>query len=423
MFQVTDLSLRNAYVGVAGIVFFVMTLFFARRTKWFWGLIAVAIVSMVLALGDFSGIYRAVYHLPGFGLFRHPAFFRGYGMLCILLIAGFSLPKWLDGSLSFSKSFVAVFLGLLLVCVGIAWSITESELVQKTLKEIVDGGEFPAHGFGSQLFVNACLLLSLILLTYALSKAFSLNRFAALTLFVLADLLAQTRLSAPTTLYHSVDYAETKSYFEEIERLPSHNQDFNTTPLKMLDESADLLNTEALVSNVSTFNRRISSVGENPLRFRAFDQAKDSGMLAWVLENPLMYFPERICLDGDSVGPGCIFSTSVHLDNIGNECTLDSVIVDYNRYGALVANPTEHGRWLILNSNYHHLWTAEMNDKSLPIVRVNHLAMGVFIPSQTSGEIQFVFDSPALPWAVALAFVGVIALVIVLWRSRKRTSV
>jgi uncharacterized membrane protein YfhO len=146
-------------------------------------------------------------------------------------------------------------------------------------------------------------------------------------------------------------------------------------------------------------------------------------MLAWVLENPLMYFPERICLDGDSVGPGCIFSTSVHLDNIGNECTLDSVIVDYNRYGALVANPTEHGRWLILNSNYHHLWTAEMNDKSLPIVRVNHLAMGVFIPSQTSGEIQFVFDSPALPWAVALAFVGVIALVIVLWRSRKRTSV
>jgi hypothetical protein len=55
---------------------------------------------MVLALGDYSGIYQWVYHLPGFGLFRHPAFFRGYSILCMLLIGGFAISRHLSGELS-----------------------------------------------------------------------------------------------------------------------------------------------------------------------------------------------------------------------------------------------------------------------------------------------------------------------------------
>ena len=419
MFQVTDLSLRNAYVGIAGIVFFIMTLFFARQTKWFWGLVAVVLVSMILALGDFSGIYKAIYHLPGFGLFRHPAFFRGYGMLGILLMAGFSMPKWLDGKLLVPRHGMVVSMALLVICMGIAWSITTPELIQKTLVEILHEGEFPSHGFGSQLFVNAAILLFLVVLAVMVTKGFALTRFNALMMFVVLDLFIQTRLSAPTTLYHSVDYSETRDYFNSVEQLPAHDQCCNSTPMKMLDESAAILKTSALVSNVSTFNKRISSVGENPLRFRAFDQAKDSGLLAWVLENPLMYFPERICSDGDSIGPGCIFNTSVHLDNIGRECRLESARVGYNCYEASVDNPTEVERWLVLNANYHHLWKAQINGTSLPISRVNHLAMGVLIPAGTAGTVQFAFYSPALPWAIALAFLGMLGLMIILWRSSK----
>jgi hypothetical protein len=423
MFQITDLSLRNAYVGIAGLVFFLLTLAFVRRSKWFWGLIAVVIVSMILALGDYSGLYRAIYHLPGFGLFRHPAFFRGYAMLGILLLAGFSMSQWLEGKLSVSRSFLVVSFSLLLAFAGIAWALTEPQLIQKTLNEILDAGEFPAHGFGSQLFVNACIVAVLILLTLIVSKVFSMSRFATLILFVTSDLLIQTRLSAPTTLYHSVDYALTKSYFDELEGLPSHDQSCNSLSLKMLDESTGLLKTEALVSNISTFNRRISSVGENPLRFRSFDQAKDSGLLSWVLENKLVYFPERICMDGDSVGPGCIFDAPVHLDNIGDECLLDSVRVGHNQYESFVENPTEDSRWLILNANYHHLWTARLNELNLPITRVNHLAMGVLIPAETSGTIQFTFTSAALPWSIGLALLGIIVLMVILWRTRNWKAV
>lgn len=423
MFQVTDLSLRNAYVGIAGFVFFAMTLIFSRNTKWFWGLVAVVVVSLVLALGDFSGIYQAVYHLPGFGLFRHPSFFRGYAILGMLLLAGFSIPRWLDGHFKFSKTLKLAYALFLVACIIFAWSISEPQLIWKTINEIMACGEFPAHGFGSQLFINASILFLLLVVSITLGAFFRVNRFALLCVFVVSDLFIQTRLSAPTTLYHSVDYAHTAAYFNAIEAFPSHDQTYNETPLKYLDESGGLLKTEALVANVSTYNRRISSVGENPLRFRSYDQAKDSGMLALVLENELIYMPQRLCLDGDSIGRGCIFGVTVHLDNIGREGVVDSVAVGYNQYQAWVHNPADDERWLVLNSNYHQLWTARLNGESLPIVRVNQLAMGVLIPPSSKGFIQFRYNSPALPWSIGFAIIGLFMLLLVLWRARKVATI
>jgi hypothetical protein len=311
---------------------------------------------------------------------------------------------------------------MLLVVGCAAWLSAESGLVNKTIEEVVRGGEFPSHGFASQLFVSSAVTISLIALMLAANRIFKLSRFAALMLFVVLDLMIQTRLTAPTTIYHSVPYAETKAYFDTLDQLPAHDQTANQTPLKLLDESQGLLTSPALVTNISTFNRRVSSVGENPLRFRTFDQAKDSGMLAWVLENPLMYFPYRVCLDGDSIGAGCIFRLPVHLDNVGREGQLENVQVDYNAYRASVNNPTEYSRWLVLNANYHHLWTAKLNGEVLPIERVNHMAMGVLIPAQTAGVVEFQFDSPAIRWAIALALLGLIALAIVLLRTRKAAS-
>jgi hypothetical protein len=423
MFQITDLSLRNAYIGIAGLLFFGATIISSKyRSKWFWGIAVSLVIAMWLAMGDESGIYRMVYHLPGFGLFRHPAFFRGYGILCMLLLAGFSMRQWLNGEAVLNKRFVLIFTGMFLVVACAAWLSTESGMVMKTVEEIARAGEFPSHGFASQLFVNSVLTLLVIGFVLALWRLFSLSRFAVLLLFVVLDLIVQTRLTAPTTIYHSVTYAETKAYFNTLEELPAHDQSANLTPVKLLDETQGLLTSPALVTNISTYNRRISSVGENPLRFRAFDQAKDSGMLAWVLENPLMYFPYRISMDGDSIGAGCIFRLPVHLDNVGREGQLENVQVDYNAYRASVNNPTEYSRWLVLNANYHHLWTAKLNGEVLPIERVNHMAMGVLIPAQTAGVIEFQFDSPAIRWAIAFALLGLTVLAVLLLRTSKAVS-
>ncbi len=407
MFAPTDLSLRNAYIGLGCLVFFVVAITSKKlRNKWFVGLLIGLVLAFWLALGDYSGIYRFTYNLPGFGLFRHPAFFRGYGILCMLLFAGFAMPRWLNGEWHFPKRlFYAMALSLCFVALG-AWFSTDAALVKKTIQEILRAGEFPSHGFASQLFVNCVIILLLLIAIVAMSRIRLITRFSLLLILVALDLVIQTRLSAPTTIYHAVDYDTTAEYFERVSELPSHDQRYNDAPLKGLNESGELLTTPMLEKNVSTFNRRISIEGENPMRFRAFDQSKDDGSLAWVAENPLMYFPYRVCMDGDSVGPGSLFNVPVHLDNIGSECSLQNPRVDYNSYSADVDNPTDSDRWLVLNANYHHLWSASLNGSALPIERVNNVVMGLKIPARTSGLLLFEYNSLALPWAIALSLVG-----------------
>ncbi|MFM9005245.1 MAG: hypothetical protein ACKOSR_07045, partial [Flavobacteriales bacterium] len=135
MFAVTDLSLRNAYIGIAGLVFFIVGLVNRKKSAgWFAGLAIAAFVAMWLALGDYSGIYRMTYHLPGFGLFRHPAFFRGYGMMCMLLIAEFAISSWLKGEWQFPKRGVLFALFALLAACSIAFFNTTPALISKTLR-------------------------------------------------------------------------------------------------------------------------------------------------------------------------------------------------------------------------------------------------------------------------------------------------
>ena len=56
--------------------------------------------------------------------------------------------------------------------------------------------------------------------------------------------------------------------------------------------------------------------------------------------------------------------------------------------------------------------------KTLPIERVNHLAMGVLIPPGSSGVVRFNYESPALPWAILLAAIGCVVLVVIVYKKR-----
>jgi hypothetical protein len=404
MFRLTDLSLRNSYVGWVSFAFFLITLLSSSfRTRWYWPLVSCFVLAMWLAFGDKTFLYRWVYHLPGFGLFRHPSFFRGYAIFCMIVLAGFSLKKWLFEDRPISPVLLRLMVWSLMAVMLISLVAADFQ-VYKTIKEIFHETEFPAQGFWSQLVVNIALMLLLIGAIYFIRKRLQLNLFWSLLLFVTLDLLIQTRLSAPTTLYHRATYGETAQYFRKLEETDQHRQSFNGIPMKLLDESRGLLRTPFLETNISTYNRTISSVGENPFRFRAFDEAKDNGKLEWVLQNPLMYFPSRICLDGDTAAPGCMFQTAIHLDNVGEGCALNDVTVGFNSYSARINNPTEDMRWLVLTANYHHHWRAEFNGVLLPVERVNSLCMGVLVPAQSEGQLVFTYESKPLFWAILVSF-------------------
>jgi hypothetical protein len=420
MFQVTDLSLRNAYIGWAGVGFFVLSVTHRKYwTRWHLGLAVGCVLALWLALGDFSGIYQAVYQLPGFGLFRHPAFFRGYAMLCMLLLAGFAMKDCFDANRFTRSTRNLLFTFIALTCAAScwAWTHTSVESIQRSLHEIATRFEFPAAGFESQLFLNGVLMCALVVIAIGIRMLFKTNAYYLLIGFTALDLFIQTQLTAPTTIHHAITYAQTKDYFQSLENLPPHDQRFNTTPLKELDESQGLLQTAGLDRNLSTYNRTLSSVGENPMRFRSFDAAYRNDHLKWVLENPLIYFPDKLCDGADSLCAGCLYGAPILMDEIGDSASVSNPEIGYNSYSGFVRNDSKQYRWLVLNANYHHLWSAKMNDAELKIVPVNEVVMGVRIPPQTEGIVEFRYESPYLRLSWLLSVLSLIAVLVFLLRK------
>lgn len=93
-FYQTDLSMSNGYFGLIGLLFCGLGLFIKpKKRTLFLGF--TGLFFLVVALGDFSFLRAWLYHyVPMMNLFRYPALFRVFALLCFILIFGFSLQKY-----------------------------------------------------------------------------------------------------------------------------------------------------------------------------------------------------------------------------------------------------------------------------------------------------------------------------------------
>jgi len=419
-FKLTDLSMRNSSFGLLGLVAFIFSLTQLKRTgKYAIPLLFGVVFSMLLAFGDGFFLYKYFYHLPGFGLFRHPSFFRAYAIFCMLLLAGFWFKRVFENN-AFSSNerkavwaIIFIFLGVFVV----AGLNTTSAEFSKNIEQIFDLTEFHSTGFYAHLLVNVVVFFFILGITALLTKVGKLSIFKTLVIFMVLDLGIQARLTAPSTMYYNVEYDEFKNYFNS---LPNElNQNYNNTPFKQLDDTQGLMTTKGIWQNVATFNKTISGVGVNPMRFKTFDNADKNGALERIKENPLFYFPTQVYQLNDTLKAGYIWGAPTPAVIEEHATTINEVKVDYNKFSAKVTNAANKNQWLVLNQNHHYLWKAFFNGTELPIHQVNEMVMGVEIPRNADGVVEFVYDSPKLIYAFIISLMGYLFVFAFLWKNRK----
>jgi hypothetical protein len=396
-FSLTDLSLRNAYAGMAALLAFTAALLLCRSWKpWQWLVFASTVTALMLATGDEGPLFRTAYHLPAFGLFRHPSFFRGYAIFGMLLLAAPVIRSVIRGEIRAARVrlFLLPFAALVLVALIGAALLAPPGDVSIMLKGIRSRMEFPVSGVYSHIALGAALILVLAVLSWLVFRWSGRNVFAAMTVFVFGDMAVQTALTAPTTIHYAVSWSSARDYFRSLPE--SHDQSYNLTPMKLLDDSQGLKSAEGIYLNLATFNKAPSSVGENPLRFRAFDAAREGDVLQWNLENPLFWLVKGYRKSGDTLQHGLAWNVPLRPPVSPDNVNLSRTEMAYNTFRAQVSNRSEYPQWLILNQNYHHLWKARAGDLDLPVFRVNELVMGVLVPSGFSGEVEWTFSSPGL---------------------------
>jgi len=406
-FAQTDLSLRDAYSGwIVLLAFGVVILQWRswRLSQWF--LFSGFLLALLLALGDNGPLFKWAYHLPGFGMFRHPSFFRGYAIFALLLLVAPAVRSWLRGEQHRTMIRALVAGGVILIAIGV-WSasrITVNEL-SSAFDELLNRSEFPASGPHALIVINVIALLVIAFICGLLWRFRAVNGTVAISLFVFADLFVHAVFVSPTTLHYPVQYAETKPFFRELP--DSHDQSRNLTPFSEFNDQQDLKSAPGVYLNLATYHRALSIAGENPMRFKAFDEARDTEVLQYNLSNTLFWVPVQSRVETDSIHSGVIWEVPFTAVPAQELMVLTNPLVNYNAFAVEVGNPSGEAQWLVLNQNYHHRWQCRMGDRELPVRRVNEMVMAVEIPGETTGIAEWTYTSPLLPGAMgigALAF-------------------
>ena len=395
-FNITDLSLRNGYFGLLGLMAFLST-FLSTITRFKIILLVGVVLSLLLSAGDETYFFQYLYHLPGFGVFRHPSMFRAFTIFCCLLLAGNELKYVLSKGIE-KRHKIAFFGIIILITISAIWAFTKTDFleVKQLILDVNNFVEISRSALSTHLLLSSIIAFGLFILFFILKKGVKFSWFWSFVVFVFLDLTIQTQLTIPTTIVYNFTAESLSQYFEELPK--DINQSENNTPLKELDETQGLKTVNGIWQNVSTYNKTISCVGVNPMRFKSFDKAKENGRLDEAKEHNILYFEK----------------------NSGT--TITDIVIGYNQFSMKIDNPTNEKKQLVLNQNYHDLWSATLNGQDLKIKKHNDLTMSVEIPNKSKGEIQFVFKSPKTIYLFMVSLLGYLLILGYLFKFRKTAT-
>lgn len=391
IFSDTDLSLRNGYFGWLAFWSSIVAVFYVRK-KITYVLLFGIVLSLILASGAQSGVYKYLVHLPGIGLFRHPSLYRSHTIFFGLILAGLALKKLNDKGLIvdylkwFSVGSIVLLIGALIR------GLMKSNWLE--IERALQGVEHSPANASTHMAINAFILIVVVVVGIIIYKLIHKKLWNVLMGAVVLEFFFITVLLSPTTVYLETERSEVAAYFSQMPEESDHW--YNKKPLKTLSHNKDLPYVYGFWRNLSIFYKRPAYDGYNPMRFKSYDQiyAHDS-TFQFIIENPILYSPKRKRQPTDTVQPGLFWG----LDHKQNSYTeIKNVATQTNGFSAAAYNPGKTKSLVVLNQNYHKNWSAYLDDKETEVVKINDMVMGVFVPKDYLGSLKFEFQSPVTRW-------------------------
>lgn len=402
----STLTLRSGYMGIVGLTFFVYAIIKLRKIK-IWVMLAAVLFSLYLAWGYHVAFYELLMHLPGFGTFKHPSIYRTYTIFFGLLLTGYGLMYLMRTNKLNSVTRRSAYFWLVFgICsVVISYFFTSWENIKSSILGVLSYTEKSNQLISTLIFVNGIVLILGLSLAFLLRKYFKVSILTAIIVFCVFDIVINTQLTGPKTIYNTLSKADVQNYFDN---LPSKiDQSYNETPLKYLDHKKGVPYSQGLWLNLSIFYKRPSYNGVNPLRFKNEVKADKNGDLKFIIENPLFFVPLRERRVSDTVQGGLIWGVNEEYGISKNQkMNLSHPEIEFNKFSVKVENSSNSDQYLILNQNYHHLWNAKLNNQDLNIKLINTMVMGVEIPANTEGKVEFEYTSKWIPWTTFIALLG-----------------
>jgi len=423
IFGATPPSLRNAYFGIFLLVILVYTLI-KQKNKKVWLFVGLGLFALTIAAGNYLPVYKVLYHyLPGFGLFKHMSFFRGYAILCFIMAAGIGLENILSVDSHKDKNYIRLFAFVLVIFIAATiYSATQSSLIgiKENLADLIKLNEFPRGGIYTCILINGLITSFLLgVYLYSLIKK-KWNHQKLLILLVSLDIFIMFQLSIPSTL---INKYWLKGHIEGFAKLPNDIKQSPTT-ISLKDVSEGDVHIDALWKHKATYSKTLHYLGHNATRSKHFLKMHDNGGLDFIIENPVFYIPFNEITSPENLSPkpntGWDLPKGIHAQK---ETKIIGAKIRYNSFVVDVNNPTNKNSLVALSQNYHHLWKATIDDKPITIHKINDGIMGVEIPAFYSGSIFFNFSpSPFLKISFIFSLIGYLVIPFVIFKMNNNSK-
>lgn len=394
MLYPTDISTRSIYIGLLPFAFAIYSIIKYRKNRKIQLLTGLSLFFIIASFGSFTPLYKILYQLPGFGVFRHPSFLKVYAVFLLLIIAGYGLREYMK---SFKqekiklhwKAIIIIFTIILL-----AFLLFKNDLIHllKKIQILIKGDAGMGMAFSKHLFINSIVLFILFIFLILINKVFKYPKSVSIVLFVLLDFAIITPLYAYQTIIFNLPFKEYKQYFKD---LPDEiSQEKLDMPLHYFSEKQDeIKKITVLWGNISTYHKVISAKGYNPFRSKQFNEASLNGDLEFNTNNPLFFFAAKERKNRHEKHNSNLVWGKYNFDNLDIKNTkIINSRIGFNSFFAEVENNSNKPQLLLLNQNFNHHWKANIDGKEIPVMLMNTHIMAVEIPANSKPIVQFYYS-------------------------------
>jgi len=379
-----DFSMTNAYFGVLLLLTILSVLFrkdAPKNVKIFFG---IGILFLLISMGQSLPVRTWTTYLPFMDLFRFPSLFRLFALFFFLFSAGFSL-HYLSQSVQARKLFTRQLL-VVIICFGISNLFLFSGVEQYKFMQIftISWLHFINVAQINELIFLQTGVLILLMGLFLLMRKFKLFgdtavgwKKAFLLVYVM-EVVSFTWMNQYATVLYDRSLNDASVGMDTLPEgfpIPS-----STLPLTTFNDADQSQHFDQLWKNLSIYFKRPTYDGISPYTYRNMARAIETGEFDKLIQYPVYFFAER--LDKNN-----------HIDTT----TIDTLsaqkfwVETFSPNKLILHTELPDARKFIYLQNYYPSWTAKVNGKSVPVVKVSETFMAVDLPKGKS-ILEFSFE-------------------------------
>lgn len=407
--QYTDPLIRNCYMGIISLIFFIFYFFYYKeKTQLQKFLIGAFIFFFVFSLGKLGIIRVAGYYLlPFMDSFRHPANAKLFFIFAGQLLTAFALNRYLAEPETFRFKIIRITNSLLLMSVILlVTGMLNSDIGSNLLKWLSDpslpGRDIIKNAFTSTSFSDFLLLNSLFLiLTLVITRKFLnknlLKKYLVLIICAEMTVVAQLMLPltyvrmSPPSVAQSILNAQPAGY--PVPALENTIEEYSIHGMKYFDE----------IGCLNPYNKKPgrSDYVITPANLSTQESFWDySTFKNKIIKYPLFYFADTIYKIKDTaIYISSSSSQKAAIVNLpfepGNNTSLSHNSISVLRFlpGTVELNTkSSNAEFLVFLQNDYKNWEASINGKKVPIYRTNLAFMGLYLPAGNN-QIKFKYNA------------------------------